>query len=187
MGIGRTRTRILEAPSHELISFTSFAETRFLRSAIAAIKISFFLVAKFPKVAYDRRVSCTRTSAGYTRGLGRETGNKCSSYSPHPVMPKPSKTRRAALQREERRRLERESNSTGMLLQSTESPVAETKALQPRGGSRTSKWRDENGKTKKSRAVRMQPSVLNFFSVSNRDTHPGRAAATRLMNRSTDG
>ena len=150
-------------------------------------RLSFFSVARFPKVAYDRRVSCTRTSVGYTRGPGREIGNKHSSYSPHPVMPKPSKIRRAALQREERRRLERESNSTGMLLQSTESPVAETKTLQPRGGSRTSKWRDENGKTKKSRAVRMQPSVLNFFSVSNRDTHRGRAAVTRLMDRFTDG
>ena len=83
-------------------------------------------------------------------------------------MPLPSKARRVALQREEKKRLEREANLKNLLLpQPAESLVAETKTqLRPRGSSRTSKWRDENKKTKKSRAAKMQPSVLKFFSVS---------------------
>ena len=80
-----------------------------------------------------------------------------------PEMPKPSKARRAALEREEARRLEREVNLENPSV--TEHHTAETR---PWGSSRTSKWRDKNGKTKRSRAVRMQPSVLKFFSVSNR-------------------
>lgn len=87
-------------------------------------------------------------------------------------MPKPSKARRITLQREETRRLEREIN-LDTPSQLTESPVVETKVFQPRGNSRTSKWRDENQKTKKSRAARMQPSVLKFFSVSNGDIQNG--------------
>jgi len=83
-------------------------------------------------------------------------------------MPKPSKARKSALQREEKRRLEREANLRDTLSQPVESPTTETQVPQPRGGSRTSKWRDENEKTKKSRAARMQPSVLKFFYVSNR-------------------
>jgi len=83
-------------------------------------------------------------------------------------MPKLSKARRAVLQREETRRLEEESN-LNTLPQPAETLIIEKKVLPPRGGSRTSKWRDENKKTKKSRAARMQPSVLKFFSVSNGD------------------
>ena len=84
-------------------------------------------------------------------------------------MPPPSKARKAALRREEARRLEREASTRSAALQQTESPVVETQLVQPRGSSRSSKWRDKNKKTKKSRAVRMQPSVLKFFSVSNVD------------------
>ena len=88
-------------------------------------------------------------------------------------MPKLSKARRVALQREETRRLERETSLKNALAQPAECLIVEAKVLQPRGGSRTSKWRDENQKTKKSRAARMQPSVLKFFSVSDRN---GRSA-----------
>jgi len=91
-------------------------------------------------------------------------------------MPPPSKARKAALQREERRRLEREANTNNESLQPIEAPVVEARPSQPRGGggSRSSKWRDKNGKTKKSRAVWMQPSVLKFFSVSNGDDRDAR-------------
>ena len=82
-------------------------------------------------------------------------------------MPKSNKARRTALQREKARRLEREMNSTDALLPAEETPVSEVKETQAWGNSRTSKWRDKNGKTKRARAVQMQPSVLAFFSVSN--------------------
>ena len=99
-------------------------------------------------------------------------------------MPKPSKARDNALRREEARRLEREANLKSMLQQPAESPSVETHVPQPRGSSRTSKWRNDNGKTKRSRAVQMQPSVLKFFSVSTgyllqqelRGTHPSLLA-----------
>ena len=86
-------------------------------------------------------------------------------------MPKLSKARRAALQREEARRLNREAlaSTKSASPQPTESPIVETQPVLPRGSSRSSKWREKNKKTKKSRAVGMQPSVLKFFSVSNVD------------------
>ena len=107
------------------------------KNTIAAIKsffptvsrVLFFFVAKFPKVTYDRRVSCIITLVGYTRGLGGGTDNKCSESSAHPVMPKPSKARRAALQREEIRRLERESSLVGTLPQPTERLGTEPETL----------------------------------------------------------
>ena len=95
-------------------------------------------------------------------------------------MPKPSKAQKAALQWEETRCLERDASMKNTPLQPAESAVVRTEPSQPQGSSRTSKWRDENKKTKKSRAAWMQPSVLKFFSVSggdnydngNHETHP---------------
>ena len=83
------------------------------------------------------------------------------------LMPALSKAQMAALQREEAKRLEREASTKSASPQPMESHFAETGLAQPRGGSRSSKYRDKNSKTKKSRAIRMQPSVLKFFSVSN--------------------
>ena len=99
-------------------------------------------------------------------------------------MPKLSKARRAALQREEARRLNREAlaSTKSASPQPTESPIVETQPVLPRGSSRSSKWREKN-KKKKSRAVRMQPSVLKFFSVSNvddRDTEDYYERLTRI-------
>lgn len=90
-------------------------------------------------------------------------------------MPKPSKARKAALQREKTRRLEREASPGETLPLPAVSSVVEMQVPpQPRGTSRTSRWRDNNQKTKKSRAVRMQPSVAKFFSVSNRRARKSR-------------
>jgi hypothetical protein len=65
-------------------------------------------------------------------------------------MPKSSKAQRAALQQEEARRLKNEVNLKTIPPQLAESPVVEAQAPQLWGSSRTSKWRDENQKTKKS-------------------------------------
>ena len=86
-------------------------------------------------------------------------------------MPQLSKTRRLAVQREEKKRLEREANSKNVPLEPMEGLIVEAKAPQPRGGSTISKWRWKNRKTKKSRAAQMQPSVLKFFPVSNGNIH----------------
>lgn len=93
----------------------------------------------------------------------------------HPL----SNLRRAALQREETRLLEREENLKTTPPQPAESRVVENRGLQPRGSSRTSKWRAKNQKTKKSRTERMQPSVQKFFSVSEEHSQRQDVRETR--------
>ena len=111
---------------------------------------------------------------GYTRTPIRVLVTNSVHACALPVlMPKPGKARKVALQREETRRLERQKNlgsvPAGGLAVETR---AEVQTPRPWGTSRTSKWRDENEKTKKSRAMRMQPSVLKFFSVSTGNMGP---------------
>jgi len=118
------------------------------------------------------------------RGAVTSSGHTLASPT---LMPPPSKARKAALKREEARRLERAARTKSAAPQPTESTVVETQRVQPRGSSRSSKWRDKNQKTKKSRAVRIQPSVLKFFSVSNVDDRNTEGYGETDLNPLADG